>query len=165
MEEPLDVQPAAMAADWQVPVLQTAAQTAPAADNQYRRATSRPPVTGEPQEVPQVAIPATQQTGLDTDAPQEVPKVDVHPRTARMQLAPKDDRATALQDRRLAEYKARLHRSQARPMVHPENGPREGSLGTTVGTGLMRVAGPGYLLHPSWASRPTRQAADIMDSL
>ncbi len=147
-----------MAADWQVPVLQTAAQTAPAADNQYWRATSRPPVTGEPQEVPQVAIPATQQTGLDTEAPQEVPKVDVHPRTARMQLAPKDDRATALRDRRLAEYEARLHRSQARPMVHA-------SLGTTIGMGLMRGAGPGYLLHPGWASRPTRQATDIMDSL
>ncbi len=89
-----------MAADWQVTMLQTAAPAVPAANNQYRLATSRPPVIAEPHEVPRVAIPVTQQTELDIDAPHEVPEVDMCPRTARMQLAPEDDGATALQDRR-----------------------------------------------------------------
>ncbi len=79
-------------------------------------------------------------------------------------LAPEDDGATTLRDRRLAKYEARLQRSQARHMVPPENGPLEGSPGTTTGTGFMRGAGQGYLLHPSRASRPTRQAADVTDS-
>ncbi len=162
--EPVDMPPAAMAADWQVRVLQTATQTVPVTDNQYRLATSRPSVMGEPQEVPQVAIPVTQWTEIETEALQEVPKVDVRPRTARTQLASEDDGAMALRDMRLAEYEARLQRSQARHVVRPENGPREGSPRATTGTGLMRGAGHGYLLHPSRASRPSRQAADVTDS-
>ena len=52
--------PTAMAADWQVPVLQTVTQTVPATEDHYRLAISMPPITGEPQEVPRVAIPVTQ---------------------------------------------------------------------------------------------------------
>ncbi len=99
MEEPVYMPPAAMAADWQVPVLQPATQTVPVMDNQYRLATSRPPVTGEPQEVPRVATPVTQRTEIGTDALREVPKVDVRPRTAHVPLAPEDDGATALRER------------------------------------------------------------------
>ncbi len=58
-EEPVDMPPAAMAADWQVPVLPPATQAVPAMDDHYGLATSRPPVTGGPQEVPRVAIPVT----------------------------------------------------------------------------------------------------------
>ncbi len=163
-EEPVGMPPAAMAADWQVPVLQTATQTVPVTDNHYRLATSRPSVMGEPQEVPRVAIPVTQWMEIETEALQEVPKVDVRPRTARTQLAPEDDAATALRDRRPAEYEDRLQRSQARHVVRPENGPREGSPRATTGMGLMRGAGHGYLLHPSQTSRPSRQAADVTDS-
>ena len=97
------------------------------------------------------------------EALQEVPKVDVRPRTAHVPLAPEDDGATALRDRRLAEYEARLQRSQARHAVRPENGLREFP-GATTGMGLMRGAGHGYLLHPSRARRPSRQAADVTDS-
>ncbi len=47
-EEPVDMPPAVMAADWQVSMLPPATQAVPAMDNHYGLATSRPPVTGEP---------------------------------------------------------------------------------------------------------------------
>ncbi len=129
-----------MVANWQVPVLHPATQAVRAADNYYRLATSQPPVIGEPQEVPWVAIPVNRRMQIETEAVQEVPKVDVRSRTARTQLAPEDDGATALRDRRLAEYEARLQHSQVRHPVRSENGPREGSPGATTGTGPMRGA-------------------------
>ncbi len=123
MEEPLDVPPVAIAADWQVPMLQPIAHAVPTADNQFRLATPRPSVTGEPQKSATSGYNCYPTERIRHRGLHEVPKVDVSPRTACMQLPPRDDGATLLRDRRLAEYEARVQRSKARPMVHPENGP------------------------------------------
>ncbi len=95
--------------------------------------------------------------------PQVVSRTDVRPRQHAMRMVPKDDGATALRDRCIAEYEARLRNSQAQAPVAPDAGYDDPDLVTPMGAGLLRGAGHGYLLHPDRVSRPSRLAADTMD--
>ncbi len=89
---------------------------------------------------------------------------DTHPRDARPQTAPIDDGATVLRHRCLAEYKARLKHSQARPTATTEIRNERSDPMVAMGNEILRGAGHSHLLHPSCASRPGRLAANITDS-
>ncbi len=59
------------------------------------------------------------------EALQTMPNVDVRPRPLADRTAPTDDGATALRDRRIAEYKARLQNSHARASAAYDAGYRD----------------------------------------
>ncbi len=120
---------------------------------------------GEPQEKPEVALDIGRQLRDPIEVLQTVPCVDAHPQYPPTCTAPEDDGATVLRDRRIAEYEARLQNSRARVSAAYDTGCRDPDPVATKGTGLLRGAGHSYLLHPDWVSRPSRLAADTMDSL
>ncbi len=93
---------------------------------------------------------ATGQFPDTTGAPQVVPDTDMCPGDTRSRTAPVNDGATALRDRRLAEYEARLNHSQARPTA--TKGDERSDPVAATGGGILRGAGHGYLLHPQCAS-------------
>ncbi len=97
------------------------------------------------------------------EAPQTVPSVDAHTRQPPTHTAPEDDGATALRDRRIAKYEARLQSSWVRASAAYDAGCRDPDPVATTGAGLLRGAGHGYLLHPEQVIRPSRLAADTMD--
>ncbi len=97
------------------------------------------------------------------EAPQTAPNVDTRLRQPFTHMAPNDDGATALQDRRIAEYEARLQNSWARASAAYDAGCRDPEPVAATGAGLLRRAGHGYLLHPDQVSRPSRLAADTSD--
>ncbi len=97
------------------------------------------------------------------EAPQTVPNVNVRPRQLADRTAPIDDGATALRARRIAEYEARLQNSCAKAPAAYDVGYRDPEPTAATGTGLLRGAGHGYLLHPDQGSRPSRLAADTTD--
>ena len=107
---------------------------------------------------------ATCQLPDPTGAPQVVSDTNMRPRDTRPQTVPVNDGATALRDRRLAEYEARLNHSQARPTATTEIGDERSDPMAATGSGILRGAGHGYLLHPQCASRPSRLAANVTDS-
>ncbi len=109
--------------------------------------------------MPQVAFDISRQI----EAPQTVPRIAARPEHPPTRTAPGDDGATALQDRRIAEYEVRLQNRRAQAPVAPNAGYRDPDPGATVGAGLLRGAGYSYLLHPDQVSWPTRLAADAMD--
>ena len=78
--------------------------------------------------------------------------------------APANDGATALRDRRLAEYEARLNHSQARPTATIGIGEERSDPMAATGGGILRGVGHDTLLHPSSASRHSRLAANVTDS-
>ncbi len=80
-----------------------------------------------------------------------VPKADVRPLTARMQLCLEDDGATALLYRRIAKYEARHSQPYLQWVTTRDTDPM-----TPAEVGVMRGAGHGFLLHPGRARRPTR---------
>ncbi len=98
------------------------------------------------------------------EAPQTVPNIDVRPRQIADRKAPTDDGTTALRDRRIAEYEARLQNSRARSSAAYDAGYVGPEPTTATGTGLLRGAGHGYLLHPDRVRQPSRLAADTTDS-
>ncbi len=108
---------------------------------------------------------ATRQFLDTTGAPQVVPDTDMHLRDTRPRTAPVNDGATALRDRRLAEYEARLNHSQARPTATTEIGDETSDPVAAMGGGILRGAGHGHLLHPQCASWPSRLAANVTDNL
>ena len=107
---------------------------------------------------------ATRQFPDTTGAPQVVPDTDMRLRDTRPRTAPANDGATALRDRRLAEYEVRLNHSQARPAAATDIGYERSDPVAATGGGILRGAGHGHLLHPQCASRPSRLAANITDS-
>ena len=86
-----------------------------------------------------------------------------HPCQLSTRTAPTDDGATALRDRCIAEYEARLQNSRARASAEYDAGYRDPEPTTATGAGLLRGAGHGYLLHPDRVSRPSWLAADTTD--
>ncbi len=92
-----------------------------------------------------------------------MPNVDMRSRHPPTRTAPEDDGATALRDRHIAEYEARLQKSRARASAAYDAGCRDPELVAATGAGLLRGAGHGYLLHPDLVSRPSRLAADTTD--
>ena len=112
----------------------------------------------------EVAFVADRHLREPQEAPQTVPHIDVCPRHPLVHTAPEDDGATALRNRRIAKYGARLRKNQAQAPVALEVGYEDPQPATTTGTGLLRVAGHGYLLHPGRVSRPTQLAAITVDS-
>ncbi len=80
---------------------------------------------------------------------------NVHRRGAQAALAPEIEGFTALRDRRIAKYEARLEISRARPAASREPGMRTPDPMTTiVGTYILRCTGHSWLLHPDRHSRP-----------
>ncbi len=77
-----------------------------------------------------------------------MPNIDVRPRQLADRTAPADDGATALQDRRIAEYEARLQNIRARATAAYDAGYRDPEPTAATGAGLLRGAGHDYLLHP-----------------
>ncbi len=86
----------------------------------------------------------------------------MRPRDAGPRTAPIEDGATALRDRRLAEYETRLNHSQARPTATTEIGDERSDPMAATGGGILRGAGHGYLLYPSCTSQPSRLAAMLL---
>ncbi len=95
---------------------------------------------------------------------QVVPDTDMRLRDAWPQTAPVNDGATALRDRCLTEYEARLNHSEARPTATTENGDERSDPMAATGSGILRGARQGYLLHPQCASWPSRLPANVTDS-
>ncbi len=88
----------------------------------------------------------------------------MHPRDTQPHTAPIDDGATALIEQRLAEYEAQLNHSQAEPTATTEIGDERSDPMAASGSGILRGAAHGYLLHPSCASQSSRLAANVTDS-
>ncbi len=162
--EPAGAMPTATAIDYQTPMLhQKAPGNVTLLDGVRGLTAPRPTVMGEPQEVPRGATTATRQPPSVTGAPQVLPDTDLCLRDARPQTASVDDGATALRDRCLAEYEARLNHSQARPTATMEIGDQRLDPMVAADGGILRGAGHGHLLHPSCASRPSRLVANVTD--
>ena len=119
----------------------------------------------EPREETGVSFDIGRQLRDPVEAPQTVPNVDARPQQLAERTAPIDDGATALRDWRIAEYEARLQNSRARASAAHDAGYREPEPTTATGTGLLRGAGHGYLLHPDRVSRPSRLTAETTDGL
>ncbi len=118
----------------------------------------------EPQEEPEAAFDIGRQLWEPPETPQTVPNIDTCPRQPSTHTAPTDDGATALRDRRIAEYEARLQNSQARATAVHDAGCRGPEPTAAMGAGLLRGARHGYLLHRDRVSRSSRLAADMTDS-
>ena len=117
----------------------------------------------EPQGEPQAVSDIGRQLRDPPEAPRIVPNVDTRPRQPSARTAPTDDGATALRDRRIAQYEARLQNSQARASAAYDAGCRDPEPTAATGAGLLRGASHGYLLHPDQVSRPSQLAADTTD--
>ncbi len=117
----------------------------------------------EPQGEPEAVFDIERQLWEPPEASQTVPHVDTCPRQPSTGMAPIDDGATALRDRCIAEYEARLQNSRARASTAYDAGCRDPEPVAATGAGLLRGAGHGYLLHPDRVSRPSRLAADTTD--
>ena len=120
-------------------------------------------VEREPQEESGVPFEIGRWLRDPVEAPQTVPNIDVRLRQLADRTAPTDNGATALRDRRIAEYEARLQNSRARAAAAYDAGCRDPEPMAATGAGLPRGAGHGYLLHPDRVSRPSRLAADTTD--
>ncbi len=121
--KPIGTMPTAMARDCQAPVLHQQAPGNPSLLDGVRELIApRPTVNREPLEVSREPIMATRQLSDMTGAPQVVPDTNMRLRDNRPRMAPVNDGATALRDRRLTEYEARLNHSQARPTATTEIG-------------------------------------------
>ncbi len=163
--ELIGTMPTTTACDCQAPVLHQRAPGNPSLLDSVRELIApRPTVTGEPLEVPREPIMTPCQLPHTTGAPQVVPDTDMRLRDARPRTTSVNDGATALRDRCLAEYEARLYHSQARPTATTEIGDERSDAMAATGSGILRLAGHGYLLHPQCASRPSRLAANVTDS-
>ncbi len=81
------------------------------AEERYLRSPTGLSVDREPQEEPGATFDICRQLRDPVEAPQTVPNVDARPRQPPSRMAPTDDGATALRDRRIAEYEARLQES------------------------------------------------------
>ncbi len=79
---------------------------------------------------------ATHQFPDTTGAPQVLPDTDMRLRDTRPRTAPVNDGATALRDRLLAEYKARLNHSQARSTGTTEIGGERSDPVAATGGGI-----------------------------
>ncbi len=133
-------------------------------EERYSHSTNGLPMVGEPQEEPEVAFDIDRQLRDPIEALQTVPHVDACPRHPLTCTTSEDDGATALQDKHIAKYEARLQNRQARASAAYDAGCRDPDPVATTSTGLLRGAGHGYLLHPDRVSQPSRQAADTVDS-
>ncbi len=163
--EPIGTTPTTTVHDCQAPVLHQQAPGNPSLLDGVRELLApRPATTRELIEVQREPIMATGQFPDTTGAPQVVPDTDMCLRDTRPRMAPVNDGATALRDRRLLEYEARLNHSQARPTATTEIGDERSDPVAATGGGILRGAGHGYLLHPQCASRPSRLAANVTDS-
>ena len=140
---------------------QTAAVTT--AEERYAHSPNGLSTEREPQEESGVSFDIGRQLRDPVEALQTVPSVDTRPRQLAERTTPIDDGATALRDRRLAEYEARLQNSRARASAAHDAGYRNPEPTAATGAGLLRGAGHGYLLHPDRVSRPSRLAADTTD--
>ncbi len=133
------------------------------AEEQYTRSPNGLSTGREPLEELGVPYDIGRQLRDLVEAPQTVPNVDARPRQTAERMAPIDDGATALWDRRLAEYEARLQNSRARASAAHDAGYRDPEPTAVMGAGLLRGTGHVYLLHPDRVSRPPRLAADTTD--
>ena len=141
--EPTGTLPTTTARDYQVPVLHQQAPRNPSLLDGVRELIApRPTAAHEPIEVRREPIMATRQLPDTTGAPQVVPDTDMHLRDTRPRTAPVNDGATALRDRRLAEYEARLNHSQARPTATTEIGDERSDPMAATGSGILRGADP-----------------------
>ncbi len=95
------------------------------AEEQYTRAPNGLSTEREPQAESGVPFDIGRQLRDPIEAPQTVPNVDARPWQLAQRMAPIDDGATALRDRRIAEYEARLQNSHARASVAHDAGYRE----------------------------------------
>ena len=139
--------------DCQTPVLQQQAPGNPSLLDGVRELIAhRPTATRELIEVQREPIIATRQLPDMTEAPQVVPDTDMRLRDVRPRAAPVNDRATALRDRRLAEYEARLNYSQALPTATTKIGYDRSDPMAATGSGILRGARHSYLLHPQSAN-------------
>ncbi len=120
----------------------------PAAEERYTCSPNGLSTGGEPQEESGVLFDIGRQLRDPVEAPQTVPLVDVRPRQLAERTVPIDDGATALRDRRIAKYKARLENSCARASAAHDDGYIDPEPTAATGAGLLRGAGHGYLLHP-----------------
>ncbi len=147
--ESIGTMPVATANDYQTPVLQQQTPGDPSLLDGVRELMApRPTATREPIEVQREPIMAARQLPDTIGAPQVVPDTDMHLGDVRSRTAPVNDGATALRDRRLAEYEARLNNSQARPTATTEIGDERSDPMAATGSGILRGAGHGYLLQP-----------------
>ncbi len=137
--------------------------TVSVAEEQYTRSPNGLSTGREPQEEFGVSFDIGRQLRDPVEAPQTVPNVDARPWQLAERTAPIDDGTTALRDRRLAEYEARLQNSCARASAAHDAGYRDPEPTAATGAGLLRGAGHGYLLHPDRVSQPSRLAADTTD--
>ena len=83
------------------------------AEERYTHAPNGLSTGREPPEETGVSFDIGGQLGDPVEAPQTVPNVDARPRQLAERMAPIGDGATALQDRCIAEYEARLQNSCA----------------------------------------------------
>ncbi len=163
--EPIGTMATTMARDCQASVLHQQAPGNPSLLDGVRELIApRLTATREPIGVQREPIMATRQFPDTTGASHVVPDTDMHLRDTHPQTAPAKDGATALRDRRLAEYEARLNHSQARPTATTEIGDERSDPVAATGGGILRGAGHGYLLHPQCASRPSQLAANVTNS-
>ncbi len=163
--EPNGTLPITTAREYQASVLHPEAPGNPSLLDGVRELLApRPTTTREPVEVQREPILATGQFPDTTRAHQVVPDIDMRPRDTRPRTAPVNDGATALRDKRLADYEARLNHSQARPTATTEIGDERSDPVAATGGGILRGAGHGYLLQPQCASRPSRLATNVTDS-
>ncbi len=125
------------------------------AEGRYTRSPNGLSIEREPREESGVLFDIGRQLRDPVEAPQTVPKVDACRRQLTERTDPTDDGATALRDRCKAEYKARLQNSQARAYAACNAGYIGPEPTAATGTGLLRGAGHGYLLHPDRVSRPS----------
>ncbi len=137
--------------------------TVSVAEEQYTQSHEGLSPGGEPLEMLGEPYDIGRQLRDPVEAPQTAPNVDARPRQTAERTALLDDGATALRDRRLAEYEARLQDSRARDPAAHDAGYRNPEPTAATGAGLLRGAGHGYLLHPDRVSRPSRLAADTTD--
>ncbi len=133
--------PTATARDCQASVLHQQAPGNPSLLDGVRELLApRPTVTREPLKGLREPIMVTRQLPDMTGAPQVVPDTDMHLRDTRPRTAPVNDGATALRDRRLAKYEARLNHSQARPTATTEIGDERSDPVAATGSGILRGA-------------------------
>ncbi len=133
------------------------------AEEQNSRVPNGLSIGREPQEESGVSFDIGRQLRDLVEAPQLVPNVDTRLRQPSARTAPTDDGATALRDQHIAEYEARLQNSWARASAAYDAGCRDPEPTAATGTGLLRGARHGYLLHPDRVSQPSWLAADTTD--
>ncbi len=139
------------------------AVTVSMAEEQYTHSPNGLSTGREPLEELGVPYDIGRQLRDPVEVPQTVPNADARPRQTAERTASINDGATALRDRRIADYEARLQNSRARTSAAHDAGYRDPEPAAATGAGLLRGAGHSYLLHPDRVSRPSRLAADTTD--